>query len=152
MACRPVRGPVPGQKIVTVGNGKDPGFPDDYSEMNIMQCAIHPNEYSRVSMCTSAKEMWKNLKLIYEGNNQVKETKANLLVHEYELFKMKPEESISKMFARLLEITNGLKALGKEYSSSELVRKVLRSLPPTWHTKATVIEESKDLSTLFLIH
>ena len=63
---------------------------------------------------------------------------------------MKPEESISEMFARLSEITNGLKALGKEYSSSELVRKVLRSLPPTWHTKATVIEESKDLSTLSL--
>ena len=30
------------------------------------------------------------------------------------------------------------------------MRKVLRSLPPTWHTKATVIEESKDLSTLSL--
>ena len=101
-------------------------------------------------MCTSAKEIWENLKLIYEGNNQVKETKANLLVHKYELFKMKPKESISEMFARLSEITNGLKALGKEYSSSELVRKVLRSLPPTWHTKATVIEESKDLSTLSL--
>ena len=85
--------------------------------MNIMQYAIHPSEYSRVSMCTSAKEIWKNLKLIYEGNNQVKETKANLLVHEYELFKMKPEESISEIFARLSEITNVLKALGKEYSS-----------------------------------
>ena len=90
------------------------------------------------------------MKLIYEGNSQVKETKANLLVHVYELFKMKPEESISKIFARLSEITNGLKGLRKEYSNSELVRKVLRSLPPTWHTKVTVIEESKDLSTLSL--
>ena len=32
----------------------------------------------------------------------------------------------------------------------ELVRKVLRSLPPSWHTKATIIEESKNLSTLSL--
>ena len=30
----------------------------NYNAMNIMQCAIHPNEYSRVSMCASAKEMW----------------------------------------------------------------------------------------------
>ena len=80
----------------------------------------------------------------------MKETKANLLVHEYELFKMKPEESISEIFAKLSEITNGLKALEKEYSNLELVRKVLRSLSPTWHTKATVIEKSKDLSTLTL--
>ena len=103
----------------------------NFNDLNIMQCAIHLIEYSRVSMCTSAKEMWENLKLIYEGNSQVKETKANLLVHEYELFKMKPKESISKMFARLTKITNGLKALEKEYSSSELLRKVLRSLPPS---------------------
>ena len=118
--------------------------------MNIMQCAIHPQEYFRVSMCTSAKEMWENLKLIYEDISQVKEIKANLLVREYELFKMKPEESISEMFTRLSEITNGLKALGKEYSNSKLVRKVLRSFPPTWQTKATVIKEWKDLSTLSL--
>ena len=61
--------------------------------------------------------MWENLKLIYEENSQVKETKANLLVHEYELFKMKLEESISEIFARLSEITNGLKALENEYSN-----------------------------------
>ena len=30
------------------------------------------------------------------------------------------------------------------------MRKVLRSLPSSWHTKATIIEESKDLATLSL--
>ena len=94
--------------------------------------------------------MWDKLRLIYEGTSQVKETKANLLVHEYELFKMKPEEIISDMFTRLSEITNGLKGLGRDYSNVELVRKVLRYLPSTWHTKATVIKESKDLATLSL--
>ena len=67
----------------------------NFSAMNIMQCAIHPDEYSRVSMCSSAKEMWDNLKLIYEDTSKVKATKANILVHEYELFCMKPEETIS---------------------------------------------------------
>ena len=58
-------------------------------------------------MCASAKEMWDKFCLIYEGTSQVNETKANMLVHDYELFKMKPEETISEMFARLSEITNG---------------------------------------------
>ncbi|MQL93283.1 hypothetical protein Taro_025924, partial [Colocasia esculenta] len=53
-------------------------------------CAIHPDEYSRISMCNSAKEIWDNLKLIYKGTSEVKETKANILVHEYEMFKMSP--------------------------------------------------------------
>ena len=73
-----------------------------------------------------------------------------MLVHDYELFKMKSEETIFEMFVRLTEITNGLKGLGREYSNAELVRKVLRSLPSSWHTKATVIEESKNLATLSL--
>ena len=118
--------------------------------MNIMQCAIEPNEYSRISMCSSAKEMWDKLSLIYEGTSEVKETKANLLIQDYELFRMQPEETISEMFARLTQLTNGLKALGKDYTNAELVRKVLRSLPPAWHTKATVIEDSKNLSVMSL--
>ena len=101
-------------------------------------------------MCNSAKEMWDNLKLIYEGTSEVKATKANILVHKYELFRMKPEETISEMFARFTSITNGLKALGKEYTNIDLVRKILWSLPPAWHTKATMIEDSKNLLTLTL--
>lgn len=120
----------------------------NYSAMNIMQCAINPDEYSRVSNCSSAMEMWNKLKLIYEGTSEVKETKANMLITEYELFRMKNDETISEMFARLSGITNGLKSLGKAYTDTELVRKVLRSLTPIWHTKATVIEDSKNLATL----
>ncbi|MQL84968.1 hypothetical protein Taro_017471 [Colocasia esculenta] len=73
--------------------------------------------------------MWDKLKLIYEGTSKVKEIKANILVHEYEMFKMSPVETISDMFARLSNITNGLKALGKNYMDTEIVHKVLRSLP-----------------------
>ena len=76
-------------------------------------------------MCSAAKEMWDNLKLIYKGTSEVKATKANILVHEYELFHMKLEETISEMFTRFTLITNGLKALGKEYSNMDLVMKIL---------------------------
>ena len=114
----------------------------NFSTMNIMQYAIHPNEFSRVSMCSSAKEMWDNLKLIYEGTSEVKAMKANILVHEYELFCMKLEETISEMFAQFTSITNRLKVLGKEYSNMDLVRKILWSLPPAWHTKARSSDRS----------
>ena len=43
--------------------------------------------------------MWDKLELIYEGTLEVKETKANLLITEHEMFKMKTDESISDMFA-----------------------------------------------------
>ena len=59
---------------------------------------------------------------------------------------MKNNESISEMYARLNLITNGLKSLGKTYFEYELIRKILRSLTSVWHTKATVIKESRNLS------
>ena len=65
----------------------------NFSAMNILQCAIHPIEFSRISTCRSAKVMWDKLELIYEGTIEVKETKANLLITEYKMFRMKTDES-----------------------------------------------------------
>ncbi|MQM05188.1 hypothetical protein Taro_037998 [Colocasia esculenta] len=48
----------------------------NWSALNMMQCAVHPKEYSRVSTCTSAKEMWDKLELIYEGASEVRESKS----------------------------------------------------------------------------
>ena len=75
-------------------------------------------EFSRISTCRSAKEMWDKLELIYEGTSEVKETKANLLITEYEMFIMKTDESISDMFARLMQLINHLKTLGKMYNDT----------------------------------
>ena len=100
----------------------------NWSVMNIMQCTLHPTEFSRVSSCATAKEMWDKLQVIYEGTSEVRETKANMLVFEYEDFKMKPDETISEIFSRLTILTIGLKSLRKSYSEYETVRKILRSL------------------------
>ena len=74
----------------------------NFSALNIIQCAVPPDEYSRVSMCRFAKEIWDKFLLIYEGTPKVKETKANLLTTEYEMFKMNPDEPIYDMFARFM--------------------------------------------------
>ena len=52
------------------------------------------------------------------------------------------------MFDRFNDILNGLKALQKTYSNSELVRKVLRALAKSWASKKDAILEVKDLNNL----
>ena len=76
-----------------------------------MQCALHPTEFSRVTSCSTAKEMWDRLQVIYKRTSEVRETKANMLVSEYEAFKMKSDETIFDMYSRLTVLTNGLKSL-----------------------------------------
>ena len=63
---------------------------------------------------------------------------------------MKQNKSISSMFTYFTDIINGLKYLVKTYTNSDLIRKVLRSLPRLWEPKVTVIPEAKDLNTYSL--
>ncbi|GJV79720.1 hypothetical protein Tco_1515590, partial [Tanacetum coccineum] len=83
-------------------------------------------------------------------NSQVKDNKIDLLVQQYEQFTILEEESIDIGFARFNTIITSLKALDEGFSSKNYVRKFLRALHPKWRAKATVIEESKDLSSLAL--
>ena len=86
--------------------------------------------------------------MIYEGTNQVKESKIGLLMHIYELFSMKDDESIIKMFTRFTNITNEPQALGKAYTEMEKVIKILRCLTHKRQVKVITIQEVKDLTKL----
>ncbi|GAV76634.1 UBN2 domain-containing protein, partial [Cephalotus follicularis] len=82
---------------------------------HVLFCAVGPNEFNRISSYDSTKEI--------------------MLVHEYELFIMHDNESISDMFTRFTTIINSLKNLGKSYSNQELEKKILRCLPKSWTPK-----------------
>lgn len=59
-------------------------------------------------------------------------------------------ESIENAFAKFNTIITSLKAVDENFSSKNFVRKFLRALHPKWRAKVTVIEESKNFSTLQL--
>ncbi|KAH9672866.1 hypothetical protein KPL70_017899 [Citrus sinensis] len=94
--------------------------------MNALFCALDKKEFHRVSSCESANEIWHKLEVVYEGTNQVKESKIS----------------------RFTDIVNTLGALGKTFSNSEKVKKIIKSLPKKWRPKRTAIEEAKDLNVL----
>ncbi|GJW04093.1 hypothetical protein Tco_1562949 [Tanacetum coccineum] len=106
--------------------------------------ALSRKEYERVFMCKTAKEVWHTLIITHQGNSQVKNCKISLLNQEYEKFSISNEES----FTRFNAIVTSLKSLDPDYSSMNHVRKFLRALPVKWRSKATKIEEAKDLATL----
>ena len=72
------------------------------------------------------------------------------MTHEYELFRMNPNESIQDMQKRFTHIINHLASLGKIFPNEDLINKVLRCLSREWQPKVTVITESRDLSNMSL--
>ena len=73
--------------------------------------------------------MWETLKNHYEDNVQVRSKKVQLHMYEYELFKMKPQESIAKMTNHLNALLTTLKKLRKHFFKEEVNNKILRILP-----------------------
>ena len=78
------------------------------------------DEGVKLQHCSSAKEMWQTLENHYEGNIQVRSKKVQLHMYEYELFKMKPQESIAKMTNHLNDLLTTLKKLRKYFSKEEV--------------------------------
>jgi hypothetical protein len=90
---------------------------------DIMTNDLTHDEYLKIVNKSSAKTIWDSLKSTYEGNKQVRVAKANLLVQQYELFKMKHEEDIETMFARFQTLVSGLQVLKKSYIVADHVRR-----------------------------
>jgi len=107
------------------------------------------DEYTRISECESAKDIWDALQVAHEGTSQVKQSRIELLMRKYELFEIGDKETVMEMYTRFT-LTNELKSSGKSFPTEELVRKILRFLPHTWEAKVTAIQEAKDMNKISL--
>ncbi|XP_033516763.1 uncharacterized protein [Nicotiana tomentosiformis] len=144
-------------KVVGVGTRIVPKTRKEYNDADrkaiekkfkakkIRVCGIGPYEYNRVSTCKSAKEIWEALKTVHEGTTQVKRSKIDMLITEYDLLKMKEDEFIQDMHTRFTSIINELHSLGEIIPTNKLVRKIFSILPGSWESKVNVINEAKDL-------
>ncbi|XP_075085077.1 uncharacterized protein LOC142168313 [Nicotiana tabacum] len=95
----------------------------------ILICGLGPDEYNKKFVCSNSKQIWDALQTAHEGTNQVKRSRIELLMRNYDLFSTKESEPIQDMMTRFTIITNEQKSLGIVFTSEEFVSKVLRILP-----------------------
>ena len=94
--------------------------------------------------------MFDSLRMMHEGNTQVKETKSLALIQKYEAFKMEEEETIETMFSRFQTLVAGLIVLDKGYSIADHEKKIIRSLPKQWRPMVRKLKLAKDLDKISL--
>jgi len=120
----------------------------DVRAKSIISSTLTLDEFYKVSVCESTKEIWDVLEVTHESTNEVKRARKNTLIQEYEMFKMKSGESICDVQKRFTHIVNHILALGKTFDKEELNIKILKSLNRTWQPKVTTIFESRDLTSM----
>jgi len=79
------------------------------------------------------------LEVTHEGTNEVKKAKNKNPIQEYEMIRMKVEETIYEVQKRFTHIVNHLLALEKTFDKEELNIKILKSLCKAWQPKVTAI-------------
>ncbi|XP_073017799.1 uncharacterized protein [Primulina eburnea] len=101
----------------------------DNAAKDIIYKTLNKNTFSKIKMCSTAKEIWEKLIQIFEGNEQVTENKLSVAMKKFENLKMKAGETLSEFDERFNSLVNELAALGKEYDNREIALKVMRALP-----------------------
>ncbi|KAL4297313.1 hypothetical protein GQ457_12G011200 [Hibiscus cannabinus] len=98
----------------------------------------------------TSKNIWDSMKQKYQGTTWVKRAHLQALRKEYEILQMKDGESLNDYFARVLVITNKMKANGENLIDFNVVEKILRSMTPKFNYVVCSIKESKDTSNLLI--
>lgn len=95
----------------------------DKKAKNLLQVVLSMDEFFRIT-----KKIWDTLEITHERNVEMKRLKLNTLSQEYEIFRMKFEESILDLQKKISNLTNHLAAIGSKFSNDELGLKFFRSL------------------------
>ena len=67
---------------------------------------------------------------------------------QFEVLRMKEEENISAYFLQVDEIVNSIRGLGENVDEESIVQKILRTLTPSFNSKASILEDIDGLEEL----
>ncbi|VFQ89701.1 unnamed protein product [Cuscuta campestris] len=116
---------------------------------NVAKAAIFktldPITFSKIKHLKTAMEIWQGLGKLCEGSEDLRKQKIEVLLEKFKSFKMLPGESFDMLDERFYKILNDLASLNHVLSPKEKNVRLLRSLPTEWYTKATAMEEGRDL-------
>ncbi|KAI3800975.1 hypothetical protein L1987_29075 [Smallanthus sonchifolius] len=104
----------------------------------------------QVANLTSASEVWDSIETRYVGVDRVKKARLQTLRNEFEVLRMKEEETLDEFVGRMSSITSKARDLGTPYDESVIVRKFLSAMPERFVQIVASIEQFIDLETLLL--
>ena len=115
---------------------------DNSRALDAIYNRVDQNVFKLINTCSSAKEAWKILKVVYKGIYKG--------ISTFESLRMTEDETIVEFNVRVLDIANEFFVLGERISESKPVRKLLRFLPKRFNMKVSAMEEAHDIESLKL--
>ncbi|KAI5012033.1 hypothetical protein ZWY2020_024167 [Hordeum vulgare] len=121
----------------------------DSQAKNIICDHVSKGRYGKVGALGTAKLIWDRLSKDNEGVSTQRDSRVDLLRNLFNHLKSLDNESCQDTFDSLTDISNELQALGdRDINDHEVVKKLLRSLDPSFDTLVSMIQERRDYKML----
>lgn len=120
----------------------------DVKTLSYIQQCVSTDIFSRIMHADNAKKAWGILQKEFQGNLKVKNVTLQTLRRELENLKMAEGQSVQDYYTKLTKIVNEMKTFGEDINDSRIVEKILISLPPKFDPMVSIIEETKDITSL----
>ncbi|CAJ2651964.1 unnamed protein product, partial [Trifolium pratense] len=87
--------------------------------------SVSQTVFIKIMTLKTPKEIWDYLKEEYKGDERIRSMQVMNLLREFELQRMKEDETIKTYADKLLGIANKVRLLGTQFSDSRIVEKLL---------------------------
>ncbi|XP_048235720.1 uncharacterized protein LOC125371225 [Ricinus communis] len=104
--------------------------------------------FTKIMQLEAAKDIWDELEKQYEGDARDKIVRILTLKREFELLKMKDNETVKEYSTKVLGLINQMRLYEEDIQDYKVVEKMLISLPEKFEAKIAAIEESCNLTRL----
>ncbi|KAK2394238.1 hypothetical protein QL285_056092 [Trifolium repens] len=112
--------------------------------------SVSQTVFVKIMTLKTPKEIWDYLKEEYKGDERIRSMQVMNLLREFELQRMKEDETIKAYADKLLGIANKVRLLGTQFSDSKIVEKILVTVPERYEASIAALENTKDLSKIAL--
>ncbi|EOY32548.1 Uncharacterized protein TCM_040529 [Theobroma cacao] len=119
-----------------------------FKALSCIHSAVTDAIFVRIMACESAKEAWDKIKEEFHGSDRTRQIQILNLLREFEVLKMKDEETMKDYSDKVLRVVNQLRLFGENITERRVVNKFLVSLPEKFESKISSLEDSKDLTTM----
>ncbi|XP_076907114.1 uncharacterized protein LOC143563467 [Bidens hawaiensis] len=96
----------------------------------------------------SAKALWEALIEVFEGNQDMRRSRQDLLRQHFNMFNYVLGESLEKLLHRFISLVTEMRSANINLMSTEINSKLVNSLPQNWDLNVPVIKKTKDLARL----
>ena len=121
---------------------------EDEKALAVLAMALTPEIAKGFREYTCAKSLWEALIAVYEGNEDMKQSRQHLL--RFNMFNHTLGETLEMQLQRFITLTTEMSSAGIVLPRSEINKKLLNSLPRSWDMNISVIKKTKDLNKMLL--